>query len=482
VSRGRDAGILLLAAGAILAGWVGYRAALTTERFLDADELVHLNAAWFVSQGETMYVSFFENHPPLMAVLLQPIVRSAELPEPLIERGRVLMLVLTLGILLSVAHLAHRVGGTLAGWVAPGLLAGHTFFFQKTLEIRPDVPALLLFCLALGAFARSVAAPSRRWPLLAGALLCAAGLFTPKVIYAAAGACLAAAIGAGVSGARGWRGAAGVLGWSLLGTAAVAGLAFAELARQGMLGGFFADAVALSLRIQIDDPERFRGFYLASTARHDGVLWALAAAGALWTGRRALHTASGEPWVLAGSFLAGGAGLFAISAPMRQVFLPLLPAVAVLGAAALAAGARALAARYGNAAAAGALLLAMLATAAAPAHHLSRMTPPMDRQLAVLSRVLELSDPRARVFDCFSGLYLTRLPAYRYFYLNTDIQRLFAPEALERDVARALDAPEVALVLMDRDCRRLPEPVKQLIQDRFAPLRGGGGFIWVRRG
>jgi len=44
VSRGRDARILLLAAAAILVAWVGFRAVLTTERFLDADELVHLNA------------------------------------------------------------------------------------------------------------------------------------------------------------------------------------------------------------------------------------------------------------------------------------------------------------------------------------------------------------------------------------------------------------------------------------------------------
>ena len=454
--------------------------ALTTERFLDADELVHLNAAYFVSQGETMYVSFFENHPPLMSVLLQPVARSSESAKALIDRGRVLMFVLTLGILLAAAGLAHRVGGTLAACIAPGLLAGHTFFFQKTLEIRPDVPALLLFTLALCALAQAVATRRWGWPFLAGVLLCGAGLFTPKVIYAAGGAAVAAAVAAGASSSRGWRCGAQVFGWIALGGVSVAGLAFGEMARQGMLEGFFADAVAQSLRITIDDPEKYRWLYLKTTARVDGFLWAVSAAGALFVLRRFPKRAAGGLWILAGSFLAGALGLFIISAPMRQVFLPLLPATAVLGSVGVAAGTRAIAARYGNPAAAGALLLALLAIAAAPVGHLARMTPSMDRQLRILERVLDVSEPSDRVFDCFSGLYLTRLPAYRYFYLNPDIRRLFTPEELEREVLRALDDPGVTLVLMDGECRRLPAPVQRFIRSTFAPLPGSD-LIWLRR-
>jgi 4-amino-4-deoxy-L-arabinose transferase-like glycosyltransferase len=478
VSGGRDARLLLLVPAAILAGWVGFRAALATERFLDADELVHLNAAYFISQGETIYVSFFENHPPLMAALLQPVVRSSGTAQSMIDRGRVLVFALGLAILLAVADLAHRTGGSLAAWIAPVLLAGHTFFFQKAIEIRPDVPALLLFCLALCALARGVGSPGRGWALLAGALLCAAGLFTPKVIYAAGGACLAAALAAAASSPR--RGVQ-LFGWIALGGAAVATLAFAEMAREGILAGFLADAVAQSLRIAIDDPGRFRWLYLKTTARIDGALWAVSVAGALIGWRRLRQPARGELWILAGSFLAGGLGIFLISAPMRQVFLPLLPAAAVAGALGLAAGARALAARYGAPAAAGALLLALLAIAAAPLGHLARTTPGMERQLRILERVLEVSEPGDRVFDSFSGLYLTRLHAHRYFYLNSDIQRLFAPEQLEREVRQAIAAPEVKLVLMDRDCRRLPAPVQRSIRERFAPLQGEAGFIWVRK-
>jgi 4-amino-4-deoxy-L-arabinose transferase-like glycosyltransferase len=477
--RARDTRVLLLVAVAVLAAWLGVRGALATERFLDADELVHLNAAWFVAQGETMYVDFFENHPPFTALLLQPVVRSSDSATALIGRGRWLMFGLTLAILLAVADLARRVDGTLAACLAAALLAGHTYFFQKTLEIRPDVPALLLFCLALCALARALATQRPGWPILAGALLCAAGLFTPKLIYAAGGACIAALLVARAS--RGSRSAARIAAWIALGAVAFAGLAAVELARRGMLAGFFADAVAQSLRITIDDPGRYLRLYLATTLRVDAVLWAAAAAGAVYAWRRLPRPLAGELWILAGSLLAGGIGLCLISAPMRQVFLPLLPAAAVFGAIGLAAGARALASRYGSVAAAAGLLLALLAAGAAPATHLAGSTSSLQPQLEILTRALDASEPGDRVFDCFSGLYLTRGHAYRYFYLNSDLRRLFAPGALERDLVQALSNPEVALVLMDGECRKLPESVQRSIRERFAPLPAGGGLIWVRR-
>jgi 4-amino-4-deoxy-L-arabinose transferase-like glycosyltransferase len=481
VSRLVNARALPLVAVAVLAAWLGWRATLTNQRFLDADELVHLNGAWFVSQGETMYLSFFENHPPFMAALLQPVVRSSDAPEVLIERGRWLMFGLTLAILLATAGLARRADGTLAAALAPALLASHTFFFQKTLEIRPDVPALLLYCLALLALARAVAAGRFGASLLAGALLCAAGLFTPKLIYAAGGACAAAALAASASPPRDARRGLRVLAGIALGGAALAGLACAEMARRGMLAGFLGDALAQSLRITIDDPRKYRGLYLATTLRVDAALWAAAVAGAWLARRRFARPGAGVLWILAGSFLGGGIGLFALDAPLRQAFLPLLPAAAVFGALALAAAARAIAARQGPIAAAGALALALLAFSAAPVSHLARTSPPMDEQLGILEQVMLASAPGERVFDCFSGLYLTRGHAYRYFYINTDLRRLFAAGELERDLAAALDAPDVKLVLLDGDCRKLPAALLARIQEGFAPLPSGGGLIWARK-
>jgi hypothetical protein len=450
-------------------------------RFVDPDELEHLNSAYFITRGETIYGSFFENHPPLTALLLQPVVRSSEEPALLIRRGRWLMLVLSAGILAVTGGLARRAGGWPASVLAALLLLSHVFFFQKTMEVRPDVPALLLLVLALAVMVRSGADARPRWPLAAGALLCMAGLFTPKVLYSALGATLAAAFVAGRRApARRVRVALGTLALIVLGGVAVGALAAAEMARQGILEGFMADAIRLSLRMKVDDPSAFRWLYLKTSLGVNGAAWILAASGIaiLWPRRRELPVGHVETLCL--SLAAGLLGLFAIQAPMRQYFLTFLPQLAVLGASGALELGYWIAARQPRILASMALLsMVLLATIPPWVSHLEDRSS-MEKQLAVIHKVLEVTHRDDRVFDCWTGLYLTRLPAYRYFYLNSDVQRLFRPEDLERGVLAALENPHVRLVIADANCGRLPGEVRRFVAQRFTPLPELP-YLWLRR-
>lgn len=477
----RDIGLFLVA-GSILVALIVFRLTVTTDRFLNLDELVHLNAAYFIARGETLYVSFFENHPPLMALLLQPIVRSVRSPEAMIYCARTVMLVLTGGTLLVVAGAAYRVGGRLAAWVAPSLLLSHTFFFQKTVEVRPDVPALLLFVLAIHLSGRAVSAQKRSAFFLLGSIYCTAGLFTPKVIYASGGAAMATALAAGWHSSHQWRRAAQVLGWIILGGVSVAALAFAAMARQGILGGFLSEAVTQSLRMTIDNPAAFRWGYLSTTARLDALMWVASILGAGILLRKSSEAAAVESFILLASFAAGFLGLFVIDAPMRQFFLTFLPQAAIFASVFLAAFVSAIEEHFGRPLlGAGALFVALLSAVAIPVTHLLRNTPSMRPQLVILKRVLELTEPSDRVFDCFTGLYLTRLPAYRYFFLNSDVQRLLTPEELRQGVIRALGNPTVKLLLLDRDCRKLPAPIHRSIEETFVPLDDRDPLIWLRK-
>jgi hypothetical protein len=98
----------------------------------------------------------------------------------------------------------------------------------------------------------------------------------------------------------------------------------------------------------------------------------------------------------------------------------------------------------------------------------------------VLDKVLSLTGRDDRVFDCWTGLYLTRKPAFRYFYLNTDVQRLFDPAVLEREVLQALRNPDVRLVIADPDCERLPPGIQLYVQREFAPV-AEWPFLLLRR-
>jgi hypothetical protein len=93
----------------------------------------------------------------------------------------------------------------------------------------------------------------------------------------------------------------------------------------------------------------------------------------------------------------------------------------------------------------------------------------MDAQLRTIHTVIALTDRDDRVLDVGSGLYLTRLPAYRYFYLNSDVVRLLPEEKLTREVLAALQNPRIKVVLGDSG---LPRPIVDFVRAHFAPIQG----------
>ena len=68
-----------------------------------------------------------------------------------------------------------------AGAVAPILLLIQSFFYQKTVEVRPDVPGAPFFTLALERMGARAAEPGVRWQISIGVYLSIGGLFTPKL-------------------------------------------------------------------------------------------------------------------------------------------------------------------------------------------------------------------------------------------------------------------------------------------------------------
>jgi hypothetical protein len=95
---------------------------------------------------------------------------------------------------------------------------------------------------------------------------------------------------------------------------------------------------------------------------------------------------------------------------------------------------------------------------------------PIDSQLRTINAVISVTAPDDRVLDTSQGLYLTRLPAYRYFYLNPDIVRLLPADQLTQGLLSALQDPRVKVAFADDN---LPGPVAEFVRDRFDLIPGG---------
>ncbi|MBW2420832.1 MAG: glycosyltransferase family 39 protein [Deltaproteobacteria bacterium] len=493
---------LFVAAALVFACWLSW------QRFLDLDELEHLNGAYFLSQGERLYGTFFENHPPGQALLLQPVVRLAPDAFHMIDFGRALSFALSLLSLGCVAALARRLAGPCAALLAPLLLLTHSIYLAKTIEVRPDVAATLCLAAALLLLARGVESERTRASAMGAGLLALGMLFTPKIVYASAGAMVGALLahwdshsyGAGPDSAsrergraKGRRRALAHLGAMALGGLGVAAVALSLLQWTGSLEGFFSDVIAANLEISVGEVGGFLALYGAELLVDNGPSTFLGLAGMviLYRSRATLRSGPqhsgpqyglqyGLQYVLLASFGFALAGLFHLQAPLRQYYMSFLPQLCIAAAVALLAVHHWLLTRVHQRArrqvptALSALLLAaLLAVTVAPAVSRSlNQYGTQDQQRRRLAKVLELTRPGDRVFDCWSGTYLSRLPAFYFFYLNYDIQPIVPPARLRDELPQRLLAPDVRVAIWDSHCAALPPAVHRVVARHYRAVAG----------
>jgi hypothetical protein len=292
----------------------------------------------------------------------------------------------------------------------------------------------------------------------------------------------------------------------------------AILAAFGVLDGFIRDVLVTSARMTIDDLEFMRNSLLRDSLKQNPALWAAGVAGAIlvarqWWVRRGkvggvrARMKTGEDVrtepktaedvrtgaksaedarirvasILLASWVTGFAGLFLIRAPLWQYYLTFLPQLALL--ATISCAALVLRAHRGGPIRAWIVAILLLASSLAPPALTLARFQPMGIEIEIMHEVLEVTEPGDRVFDCWTGLYLTRMPAYRYFFLNADVQRLLDPKQMEADLLRVLDQPDVTAVILDDFVLELPIAVQNKIRGDFPDIQDFGilGLVWRER-
>jgi hypothetical protein len=184
---GRTVWILIAAACAL-------QACEIPRRGIDPDELEHLHAAWCVAHGEVPYRDFFEHHGPALYYLLIPLFNLGIPDLSVLWVGRLAMWCCGVATLGLTGGLARRWGGQRSEFYAMFLLAWSSVFHAKGIELRPDVPAMLLLMLAVSNFTYATGGGSWRRFLSVGFLAGLAMLFTQKSVVPATGIAAAACL------------------------------------------------------------------------------------------------------------------------------------------------------------------------------------------------------------------------------------------------------------------------------------------------
>lgn len=168
----------------VLLGLVLVITVISLNRFYAHDELEHIHASWYISNGYIPYVDFFENHHPLLWICLQPAFWIWGESIALLLAARILML----AFLMASAFLVYRIARVLnfsedVGRAAAILLLSMVMFVEKAVEVRPDVPQVffsLLSVLQILLFFRDGKA---RHLIYSGLSAAAAFLFLQKAFF-----------------------------------------------------------------------------------------------------------------------------------------------------------------------------------------------------------------------------------------------------------------------------------------------------------
>jgi hypothetical protein len=450
-------GIVMLA----IAGLLLARLPLLAHRVFDPDELEHAHAAWSMWRGLVPYRDFFEHHTPWYYYALRPLFRwfdvdsSFESARQFLVAGRVLSLVLTIAAVVLLARMGRRWGGRRVGLVAALLLALQPIFLQKTVEMRPDVPALAFFLAGLGLLLRGLAgsavtSPRIRWFLAAGLGFGAAIMCTQKMLFVLPGTLAGLGLWA-LAGRRPARGRAGALVVFLLGVAVPGVLTWAAFAARHAGGDFITNNFLLNARWKHTSTHQLVRLLTGS--------WAVLVLGLVGAGS-ALRRFFGERprryddllllCILAGLFL----GVLVVPSAHRQYYLMPLPIVCLFAARGLyllfAVVERAGGARVAK-------VLAPVALAVMPLVALrDAFRTGNDVQLARLRHVFETTKPADLVMDGWEGTGVFRPHAFHYFFLHEET-RAMLPRARWEAYLDALEGGSTrpSLIALDQNLRAM---------------------------
>jgi len=465
------------------------RGFLIPRRVFDPDELEHTHAAWSVFKGMLPYKDFFEHHTPWYYFGLSPffhwfaVDQSFESARRFLLFGRVVSLLLGALSVVLVIRVGRLVADRRVGLLAGLFVATQPIFVQKTLEIRPDVPALLLFLGALWFLLRGLlddddgaATPGLRWFLGGGLCLGAAIMCTQKMLFVLPGAFLGLGLWALGGGRRAWGARTLAVAIAGVGVAAPVLLTWLAFAVQGGGRQFIYNNFLLNARFQL---RSFRGVQAAlKTSWPILVLAAVGASLSMYRFQRARQCQYGDVLLLCtlGGLIAG-----IVLVPVVYEQYCLVP----LTIACLFAGqgfcflwsfvVEPVPRRARPWATAGAIRpLSVLPLLVLPVLYLGwSFNHRNDRQLARLRYVFEHTGPADTVLDGWLGTQLFRPHPLYYFFMHREL--LGALSESDKDAYLApLESGKVrpSLITLDDELLALGPRFSAFLRARYASSDG----------
>jgi hypothetical protein len=455
------------------------RIPLIPRRVFDPDEFEHSHAAWSVFRGLLPYKDFFEHHTPWYYFALSPFFRwfavdqSFEAARSFLIFARAFSLLLAALSVVLVIRLGRLAANRRVGLLSGLFLAVQPVFIQKTMEIRPDVPALLFFLGALWFLLRWLveqqdSVPARlRWFLGGGLCLGAAIMCTQKMLFALPGALLGLGLWALAGRGRALVARLRAVLIVCVGVAVPALFTWIEFAVHGGGRQFIYDNFLLNARWQLGS---VRGVQVTlKTSWPILILAVLGASVSMYRFFRARQRQYGDVLLLCtlGSLVAG---IAVVTVAYEQYCLMPLAIACLFGAMGLSFIGELLRER----ARAWFVVCATLPLLVLPVRDLRRsFTLRNDREMARLRYVFDHTGPTDTVLDGWMGTQLFRPHPLYYFFMHRELLVMLS-ESDKESYLGPLESGSVrpSLITLDDELRALGPRFLRFVRGNYETSDG----------
>jgi 4-amino-4-deoxy-L-arabinose transferase-like glycosyltransferase len=448
-------------------------------RAFDNDEFEHAHAAWSVFKGLLPYRDFFEHHTPWYYFTLAPFFRwfavdlSFDAARHFLVFGRLLSLALTAASAVLVFSIGRLGGSRRMGLLAALFFVGQPVLIHKTLEIRPDVPALLFFVAALWLLRHGIASEhaqlSRKLAWFLGGGLCLGGavMCTQKLLFALPGAFAGLGLWTLTGDRRRFGGRAAAVLVALVGVAAPAVVTWIAFSLRDGGSQFIYNNFVLNAHWRVRSGRHLTNALASSWPIL--LLTVIGAWAALFRPGRAGRRDDGEMLLLC---TLGGlvAGIVVVPAAYEQYYLPPLTIACLFAA-------RGLCFLLDSSRYRGRDWLLVCATAPLliwPVVDLGRaLGRRNDVQMARLRFVYAHTGPTDPVLDGWLGTNVFRPHPLYYFFMHGELLAMLTQS--QRDAyLDELTSGRVrpALITLDDELRALGPRFMQFLRDRYVSTDG----------
>ena len=153
-------------------------------RWFNHDELEAIHSSWKILNGEIIYVDFFQHHHAFLYYTLAPLLKVFGESTLTLVFFRVIIFVLYILIVWVTYNIALLLfDSKKTGLLSVILLSSITTFFERAIEVRPDVPQVFFGLVAIYFFVLQHKRKATKYTLLGAFSLGISFLFLQKTLF-----------------------------------------------------------------------------------------------------------------------------------------------------------------------------------------------------------------------------------------------------------------------------------------------------------